>query len=296
MKHFACLSLVLLISAASFAADAPIAIVAPPENPELAPKKIGKMTSVIKLRNVRPTLIVQWLDPKNHQPFAMDCGGIRTTANPFPKTKSVFDLPKGLDSLVALESQNSLLARGTNQAIEKLQQLIDLVDQPRQELDLEVALYITDAETIKKLKHPDIDNVFFFDREKKVLAEVIAQEQTQILKTEKLRAVNNLAICSETKFPMNDALKLITFQVRLAPTINGDGTITVLAQPALEQTTIVENQETPTISTSMIQTIFIVRDNDSVALVDASEKENSLNWFCVITPHLVKDNAVSPQK
>ncbi len=311
MKTFASFSLVLLLGAAAFGADAPVATVAPQEIPELLPKKTNQTTAVIKLHYVKPTLMVQWLDAKNHPETMMDCGGIRTTSGVFPKTQTIFDLPEGIDNLVAIEQQNSVLAHGTNEAVKQLKQLIALVDQPRKTVELEVALYTTDLETVKKLnssvvppastdKTPlavsDTAVGLIFLSKKNVFEEAVARGQAQLLKTEKLRALNNLAICSETKFPINDALQLSTFQIKLVLTINGDGTITVLAQPSIQQTKTIENQEAPAYSNSMVNTVFIARDGDTVGLSLGTGQDKTQMWLCLITPRLVKENAVSPQK
>lgn len=306
MKHFVSLGLVLLLGAASLAADKPAVDI-----PELIPKPTNEI--VIKLRHVKPSLMVQWIDPKNHPAPIEDCGPKSSAVSLFQipagidKVKVIeFQIPAGIDKVEAIEDQNCLLVCGTKEAVKELKQLVDLLDVPLKELELDVALYKVDADTLNTLNPRSVSAspialsrpssaIVVTEREKKILDEAIATGRAQMLKKEKLRTLNNRAVCMESQLPNSIATLITTFKISLVPTVNGDGTITVLAQPGLNTSQTVENQTVPTTSSKIVQMVFNARDGDTVMLSLSPWKVNPQNYVCVITPRLVRKKT-TPQK
>lgn len=223
----------------------------------------------------------------------------------------VFELPEGIDSMVAIDAQNSLLVRGTAEAVEELQQLIELIDQPLKQVEIEaqfVTLTNADAKffgidfsgsalpfTITATTNPNNVsgnfNVGIVNRDfQATLNSLVTKSRAKIVTAPRVVAINNLTASLQSQTVTTVLLSQaainagnnnnnvvataqVPFQIRtsigitVAPTINGDGTITVLMVPQVQQQgTPTASNPIPTVSAQTVQTVAIVRDGDTIAL------------------------------
>lgn len=225
---------------------------------------------------------------------------------------SVFELPEGIDSMVAIDAQNSLLVRGTAEAVEELQQLIELIDQPLRQVEIEAQFVsITSANTkffgidfsgsalpftLSATTNPNNItgnfNVGVVSRNfQATLNSLVSNNRAKIVTAPRVVAINNLTASLQSQTittvllsqaainPGNGgngnvvATAQVPFQVQtsigitVAPTINGDGTITVLLQPQVQQQGLpTSNNPIPQVTAQTVQTVAIVRDGDTIAL------------------------------
>jgi type II secretory pathway component GspD/PulD (secretin) len=224
----------------------------------------------------------------------------------------VFELPEGIDSMVAIDAQNTLLVRGTAEAVEELQQLIELIDQPLRQVEIE-AQFVTLSNSNAKFFGIDFSgsalpftlsattnpnnvtgnfNVGIVSRNfQATLNSLVSNSRAKIVTAPRVVAINNLTASLQSTTvttvllpqaainPGNGggnnviATAQVPFQIftsigiTVAPTINGDGTITVLMQPQVQQQgTPTPSNPIPTVSSQTIQTVAIVRDGDTIAL------------------------------
>jgi type II secretory pathway component GspD/PulD (secretin) len=302
MLRFVNLSVVLLLSAAAFAADKEVAnksaSAVPQETPELLAPKTPKMTAVIKLQHVKPALMAHWFDPTNNQIPANDClvaipGGLsQPSQSQFAKEAMV-----GIDSIISIEAQSSLLVRGNRDAVEGLQKIIRTLDAPLQQVQANVTIYQVNREVLEKLGPVEKPTkaavrVFIFtDAEQKIIDAAIVAGQAKTLAMPKLITHNNQAACIELTNTEREEKQ--TFGLSLVPTVNGDGTLTVLAQPLVRLSKSTERDASPPFTQQKVQTVFMVRDGNTIAIV-LPLKEHQ-NWLYLITPRLLEEKLTKEQ-
>lgn len=303
MLRFVNLGVVLLLSAAAFAADKDVASkpasAAPQEIPELLVPKMPKVTAIIKLRHISPAQMAYQLDPTNNQIPANDClvaipGGLsQPSQSRFAKEAII-----GIESLVSIEAQNSLLVRGNRDTVEDLQKIIKTLDVPLQQVQADVTIYRVSSNILETLgpidKPANIENhVFFFkDTDQKIIDAGIVAGQAKTMAMPKLITHNNQAACIELANTEGEEKQ--TFGLSLIPTVNGDGTLTVLAQPLVRLSKSTEKDAPPLLTEQKAQTVFMVRDGDTIAIALTS-KENQ-NWLYLITPRLLKEKLAKEQR
>ncbi len=230
--------------------------------------------------------------------------------------QSIFDLPEGIEALAAVDAQNALLIRGTAQAVEELQTLIDLLDQPLKQVEVE-AQFVTLNTSYNKAfginfnssngpfsasgSTVDIGGNFVLNYVGRnfstVLRAALADNRAKLITAPRVVAVNNLTasiFTSQTTTvlipqavvnPGNGgggttvATASVPFQVQtqigisVTPTINGDGTITVLMRPQVQQQSppLVEGG-IPDVTSQTVDTVAIVNDGDTIALGGLRDK------------------------
>jgi hypothetical protein len=309
MRRFVVPGLVVLLCSAALAADKP----GTPnrEIPDLVAQPDNWVTISIPLKYVKPSIMANWLDPEKHPALENPCLTPRTgTSNPaiqvpakFPKGSNALEMPKGVDTLAPLDDQNILQVRGTPVALQEMKHLLALIDTPRKQVELEVALYWCDAETIKQLQATEPNapggnaTLFFIARKNTFLETALADGRLQLQKKETLHTYNNLATCSESHFTGPDTAQNTTSKMTLAPTVNGDGTLTVLVETKLQQFKAVEGQAAPAMTSESMQTVFIGRDGDTIALGSTGPKTIGQNWLYLVTARTLKDRIVAaPEK
>ena len=96
-------------------------------------------TYSLKLRNVKPSVMAYWLDPKFHQaPLELQNEAIAKLPHyhegdaldiPSPFLRP-YQLPAGVDRVVPVDPQNALLVFGMPQGVAQLSQIIQLLDRP----------------------------------------------------------------------------------------------------------------------------------------------------------------------
>lgn len=136
---FLSLGAVCVLAGAASAQTAPVpSRPAPPLTVPIHPAPLDEQTQAaldankprtyaIRIKNVSPSLMAYWLDPKNHAAPPSALPGEREAI----AILKDYSLPVGVERIVAVDPQNALLIFGTPKGAQELMQTIDLLDQPR---------------------------------------------------------------------------------------------------------------------------------------------------------------------
>jgi type II secretory pathway component GspD/PulD (secretin) len=222
---------------------------------------------------------------------------------------AVFDLPEGIDSMAAIDAQNALLIRGTAQAVEELQQIIEQIDQPLKQVEIEAQFVsLTTSETKNfGINFSAINGPFsvtgattntsgnftlgYVGRNfQATLQAALNNNRAKVVTAPRVVAINNLTASIFTTTVTTVVLQqsiinngngnnqvlanTVPIQIntsvgiQVVPTINGDGTITVLMQPTVQQQSPSTDPDNPfpSITSQTVNTVAIVKDGDTIAL------------------------------
>lgn len=264
-----------------------------PQLPALAPLD-GASWRAIRVRNVRPSLLAYWLDPAHNAlpAFVNVPYSSRAQLEPMPqqpdekRAKGPFDLPADAMRLASADEQNLLfVAGGDAQQVEQVQRLVALLDQPIRQVEIEAQFVELPAKEASKFgvdapgpkNNDDTKRAFQLgfvrgDFQKR-LDELAATGKAKILSTTPLTYGNNMGRAvslrsgpidntgaNQGKRPQaptteNDLVLTLT------PTINGDETITLMAN-------IETLSQDP--NPSRLMTIANLRDGDTIVVAGAS--------------------------
>ena len=231
----------------------------------------------------------------------------------------VFDLPEGVDQIVAIDPQNALLVFGTDEGVRELQDTIAFLDKPLQQVEIEAQFVTvqTSATNTFGINYSTAQGNFSatatgfapaasasagaltvgFVRGnfRATLTALLSQNRAKIITAPRILAINNLtaSLSSTTSTPVilttvsqsiggqqaqGQNLIFINTSIGLTvtPTINNDGTITVLMQPQLSSQTGGVGG-VPGVVQQQLQTIANVRDGDTIALGGLKAKSVTRN-------------------
>lgn len=236
---------------------------------QVAPAKIeaaDKKARAIKIVNVPSALIAYWLDPAhNPRPLILGAGEL-----PQPTDKGAFDLPDGISQIVSIDGQNLVLIRGTSESLRQVAELIEILDQPLRQVQLEaqfVEMSKADFKTFgfdfsgSEEATPQIEFGFVRNNFTARLNALIAGGNAKIIWAPPVTAINalNARIISSAREVVDGKPVTVTNDYRITPTLNGDGTLTVSFK-----ITENENNEADEIGRS---TIANLHDGDAIALL-----------------------------
>lgn len=210
-------------------------------------------TRLIPIKNVPPSLIAYQIDPA-HNPRPAELGAADEKA----EVKGAFDLPGDIQHIVAVDPQKSLLvAGGSDEDFRQMQELVDILDQPQRQLELEVQVVemgTEDAHTLgfeisktsddtKKLRKPSTFDLQVASAKGNVMARLnalVANSRAKVITAPSATAFNNfsveLPIQKDRILPMTTAIGgpdqtlsrvLADVLLKATPTINGDDTISL---------------------------------------------------------------------
>lgn len=104
----------------------------------------------LELRNIKPSVMAYWLDPQHSQiamseriPLQNDFAFVTMPSRPKqgevppPIDPSLVVLPTGVEKLTADDSQNVLVVRGSQEGIERVSELVLLLDKPIPQFKIE---------------------------------------------------------------------------------------------------------------------------------------------------------------
>lgn len=222
----------------------------------------------------------------------------------------VFDLPEGVDRIVAVDPQNALLVFGTDEGVRELTDTIQFLDRPLRQVEIEaqfVSVNTGDTNnfginytTSQGNFNANAGNFaptppgnagslqvgFVRGNFQATLSALVSKNRAKVITAPRVTAINNLTASlfqtSRTPFILTTVSQngglgggqlaaqtafFIETQIGLivTPTINNDGTVTVLMQPELSQ----QGQGVggiPSTSTQTLETIANVKDGDTIAL------------------------------
>ncbi len=261
MKH---LRLTALLGAVTFLGTTAGSFAQTAEQPAPAKtEKAPELTRTIKIKNVPSALIAYWLDPKhNARPVALgEVNSNRFGAPREAEEKGAFTLPGDIEQIVSIDEQNVIMvAGGSNEDIRRLEELIDVLDQPLQQVELEAQFVEMNTADLSQF------GIDFSDKEKagteKVgfvrnnftarLNKLVADGSAKIVSAPRVTAINNTSASMKAATLMTKGQTPV-WAYDVTPTINGDDTITILLHPAEEKLGL--------------ETIFNVRDGDTIAIL-----------------------------
>lgn len=269
----------------SFAAGAQTAAPIAPAKTETAPVK----QRAVKLKNVPSALVAYWLDPA-HNTWPVDLGRPDKDVTK-TEAKSAFDLPGSITQIVSVDPQNVILiAGGSNEDFRQLMELIDVLDQPMRQIEIEAQVVAM---------NPEDTRTFGFDFSKtpddakaqgagkltlKVgtvrnnytarLNALVADNGAKIISAQRATVFNNFRV--ELPLETNRFILLTPVaggpnqpqfvsvpaaSLKVLPTINGDGSISLAIEIARKLPDLDAN------SSHVAATVSVpVRDGDTIVL------------------------------
>lgn len=169
--------------------------------PQFAPQK----THRIRVQNVPPRLMAWWLDPaRQSEPVQLQSSRTNRENNPLLAEKAspireIPALPAGIERLVAIDSQNTLLVFGTDAAVATLEKIVASLDQPLRQVEIEFEVLQISPQDAAQL------GVSFSSDPKKRyssltlgvgaltrLAQLKAANQTKVISAPRILAINGL--------------------------------------------------------------------------------------------------------
>ncbi len=218
----------------------------------------------------------------------------------------VFQLPTGVDRIVAVDPQNALLVFGTPQGAAELAATIRFLDRPLRQVEIEaqfLSINTSDARsygldfssargntTASNTGNTTSSGLVVSYLKGNFQANISAAINTgrgKILTAPRVLAINNLTanieqststpiVLTTTSTIANNSTTQNTSQqvfyvttsigLNVTPTINNDNTITVLMEPQLESQGIPNSLGAGTITSQSLRTIANVRDGETIAL------------------------------
>lgn len=266
MKH---LRLTALVGAATFlgttaSSFAQTALPPAPAKTDKAPT----LTRAIKIENLPSALVAYWLDPKhNARPIALgEVNPNRLGAPTAAEEQGAFSLPGDIEQIVSIDAQNVVLvAGGSDEDIRRLQELIDVLDQPLRQVEMEAQFVEVNGADLSQFGvdfsgKGNADSAgayqigFVRNNFTAKLNKLVAEGSAKIVSAPRVTAINNVPATIRAT-PSPD--RAPTWAYNATPTINGDDTITILLQSKIPP---VEGQRSLT-------TIVNLRDGDTIALL-----------------------------
>ena len=146
LRHGALWGALLVATASAHAQTGAPALVTEPQ----------ALTRYLKLKHVRPSQMAFWLDPA-HNPRPLPFELAAYFQNRFtPKgaedkiAVGAFELPGEIKQLIAVDPQNVLLvAGGSAEDVQRLQELVDILDQPIGQIEIELLVFEADGADLK---------------------------------------------------------------------------------------------------------------------------------------------------
>jgi len=238
-------------------------------------------------------------------------GGVNGRGGVGGRGGGVFQLPTGVDQIVAVDAQNVLLVRGTQAGIAELRDTIAFLDRPLRQVEIEaqflsvatadVAQFGIDFTTARGNFNASATGLqpqggngalqigFVRGNFQAALTALQNSNRAKTLSAPRVTAINNYqaSLSQDVYTPIrlnttqsvvggntaatntNTSVTYVTTTISLdvTPTINNDGTVTVLLNPQFESTGTPDAATgASTITNQSLQTIANVRDGETIAL------------------------------
>lgn len=276
----------------------------------------------ILLKNVKPSVVAYWLDPTHHtmptessvlsiprgpelkeddaatgQLFLL-AGQVApkdTSQQQEPTEPKTFALPMGVEQIVAIDTQNTLLVRGTKEGVTKLFETIQFLDKPLRQVEIEARLVTVDAAAgaLRIPNPPTADGLQSFgflraDAEFKANLDALQKQgKATVVSLPSVVATNNFQTTVATPLNSQEAAQRRLLQV--TPSINNDDTVTLLAH--FEEGSSASPAQKATSGTKLkpgIEFIANAHDGETIATQIGLTTNPNKVILLLITPHIVK--------
>ena len=177
--------------------------------------------------------------------------------------KGVFTLPGDIEQVVSVDAQNVLsVAGGSDEDFSRLQELVEILDQPLRRVEIEAQFVELNAEDLNSFgidfpDGPDKEKVGFvrgnFDAK---LNALIAAGRAKVFSAPRVTAINGMPATMDAATPPTNGTPP-EWAYEFTPTLNGDDTITLSLKGKTEP---VEGQEN-------FNFIINARDGDTIAVL-----------------------------
>ena len=261
----------------------------------------AKKVRIIKTKNAPSALLAYQIDPAHNPPpmmlqatgkpgstFYGNLNGDKADGKIEDRPKGAFDLPGDIEQVISVDPQNVLLSvGGSDEDFQRLQELVDVLDQPLRQVEIEAQFIEVSPEDARQFgidfstKDADGAQAETEDAPKQTRAmprigfvrnnftarlnALIAANRAKIITAPRVTAINNLSasLGAEERFSvLSKDKRSLTFLSRganleVTPTINGDDTVTLL---------ITSSGKGETAKVPGVTIIANVRDGDTFAL------------------------------
>lgn len=290
---------------------------------QIAPDQRKRMQQ-IRVRNVPPSLMANWIDPAHHSvPFQFAASAPFKTPLVSP---SALALPAGIDSIVAIDPQNAILVFGTDEGVKEISDTIAFLDRPLRQIELEIRFVQIEPGEIgafgieTKERDAGKESQIGFVRAdyQTTLARLVGEKKAVIISAPRVTAINNLQASVGTFHTLPGTLGLrdetgrftkilpgadrisIETRVNVTPTINNDNTVTVLMSTSSALKIAGKPGQDQVLSPQKggLESIFNVRDGDTVALsgfsqpllpgVEKTAEDQAPNLLIFVTSRIVR--------
>ena len=221
----------------------------------------------------------------------------------------LFELPEGVEQIISVDPQNALLVYATQQGYQELQNIVNLLDRPLRQVEIEAQFVTVNATDTNAFGidftslngpftvsgqgfQPGTASVggsfqlgFVRNNFQAVLRSLLVNNRAKLVNSPRVTAINNLTatLQSQQSTPVittsaqagiggqvaqQQNVNYITTSIGLTvtPTINNDGTITVVMQPQVQDQQANPGGIAPTITSQSVQTVANLRDGDTIVL------------------------------
>ncbi len=226
----------------------------------------------IVLRYVKPSLMEQWLQPREAvkvAPGSFGSGG--------------FALPDGVENIIAVDSINTLLARGTSEGFERLREIVALLDKPIQLVQVDLQIFVLNAPIAnlsfptvdgnfsplvitRTTKGPDIESMIKDGVARRIFAQSVVTPNNQLVKSSYSNETPAFERNGKGELMFGGKrTKKLDIKTTIIPTVLRDGTLTLSLQPILQ---FIQNNENgpPDIKSQEVSTSTNIKDGDTLSI------------------------------
>lgn len=259
--------------------------------------KEDKITREIVIKNVLPSVMAWWLDPKNHPtPVQFQTAEHPKSADINAALEPVSAWLQGVDRLIAIDPQNILLVSGTPAGVAEIKKMVAFFDKPLRHVEVqaqfvtvqpqklgEFGIQFGDSNAVPNGDTSRMQLGFVRSNFQATLSKLVAQNQAKIITAPRVTAINNLTANLDSFSPLPGTLGLkdeagkftslgssigTHLHLGVTPTINNDDTVTILMSTAI---TLQLSGDTGKNFISApdpgVESIINARDGDTIALV-----------------------------
>ena len=156
---------------------------------------------VIKAAVIEEKIVLRFVKPSAMAPWILDAKPREANDKSFQAER--VGLPEGVDDLIAVDSLNTLLARGTSEGIERLRGIVALLDKPIPQIEIQFQLVSLSPEGCIALNGREVqigEREFVRTGPRVPIEQLLADGRAKVISAPRVTTFNNLAATiGETK-------------------------------------------------------------------------------------------------